>query len=294
PLPQAPVRRVHQRERADGARRARTGRHRAVWGGDRRVRQGGGRRPARAPPPYPAPGGHRRREGDRQGRLGAAAQGLGRRRRAPREDEGSRGGGARRGSRPRWRMTAPVPPPPAFGRFFLPGPTDVHPEVLAAMQRPMIGHRSGAMEQLLVDLEAPLARLFRTSRPVMVGTASATGFMEMAVRNGVRHRALSLAGSPVETDGWQLDFVLTGSQKALALPPGLALGAASVRMLERAKTLPGRGLYFDLVSFLEATTKHQPTNTPAISLFFALEAQLARIERAGGAEARWRRHDAMR
>src|SRR3989442_14269196 len=90
-------------------------------------------------------------------------------------------------------MSAPVaPPPPAFGRFFLPGPTDVHPEVLAAMQRPMMGHRSGAMEQLLAGIEAPLARLFRTSRPVLVGTTSATGFMEMAVRNGVRHRALSL------------------------------------------------------------------------------------------------------
>jgi aspartate aminotransferase-like enzyme len=226
--------------------------------------------------------------------------------------------------------------------------------------------------------------LFRTSHPVLVGTASATGFMEMAVRNGVRHRALSLvngsfserfanlvracgkecirldvplgcavepdmlrdalrrtpvdavtlvhsetstgvlqdvealaavvrefddvlllvdavtslAGSPVETDRWGggagLDFVLTGSQKALALPPGLALGVASERMVERAKTLPGRGLYFDLVSFLEATTKHQPTNTPAISLLYALEAQLARIEREGGVEARWQRHDAMR
>src|SRR5437899_4358636 len=104
----------------------------------------------------------------------------------------------------------------------------------------------------------------------------------------------SLAGSPVEPDAWGLDFAFTGSQKALALPPGLALGVASERMLERAKTLPNRGLYFDLVSFLEATTKHQPTNTPAISLLFALETQLARIERAGGVEARWRRHEAMR
>src|SRR3989475_7868956 len=281
-------------------------------------------------------------------------------------------------------MTAPGLPPPAFGRFFLPGPTDVHPEVLADMQRPMMGHRSGAMEQLLAGIEAPLARLFRTSRPVLVGTTSATGFMEMAVRNGVRHRALSLvngsfserfanlvrtcgkecirldvplgcavepdmlrdalrctpvdavtlvhsetstgvlqdvealaavvrefddvlllvdavtslAGSPVETDRWGggrgLDFVLTGSQKALALPPGLALGVASERMVERARTLPGRGLYFDLVSFLEATTKHQPTNTPAISLLYALDTQLARIEREGGLEARWERHNAMR
>jgi predicted phosphoserine aminotransferase len=276
-------------------------------------------------------------------------------------------------------MTVPTAAP-AFGRFFLPGPTDVHPEVLAAMQRPMIGHRSSAMEQLLVGIEAPLARLFRTARPVLVGTTSATGFMELAVRNGVRQRALSLvngsfserfatlvrtcgkecirldvplgcavepdmlrdalrrtpvdavtvvhsetstgvlqdlealagvvrefddvllladavtslAGSPVEPDRWGLDFALTGSQKALALPPGLALGVASARMLERAKTLPARGLYFDLVSALEAHAKHQPTNTPALSLLFALEAQLGRIERAGGVEARWRRHEEMR
>src|SRR5712692_4045802 len=256
-------------------------------------------------------------------------------------------------------MTTPTAAP-AFGRFFLPGPTDVHPEVLAAMQRPMIGHRSSAMEQLLVGIEAPLARLCRTAPPVLVGTTSATGFMELAVRNGIRRRALSLvngafserfadlvraagkecvrldvplgcavepdrlrdalrrtpvdavtvvhsetstgvlqdvpalAGSPVEPDAWGLDFTFTGSQKALALPPGLALGVASPRMLERAKTLPDRGLYFDLVAFEEATRRFQPTNTPAISLLYALETQLERIEREGGIEARWRRHDAMR
>jgi aspartate aminotransferase-like enzyme len=104
----------------------------------------------------------------------------------------------------------------------------------------------------------------------------------------------SLAAAPVETDRWGLDFVLTGSQKALALPPGLALGVASERMLARAKTLPARGLYFDLVSFAEAMNRHQPTNTPAIPLLYALETQLARIDREGGVEARWGRHDAMR
>ena len=67
-------------------------------------------------------------------------------------------------------MTAPVtPPPPPFGRFFLPGPTDVHPEVLAAMQRPMIGHRSGAMEQLLQKMAGPLRALCRTRRDVLIG-----------------------------------------------------------------------------------------------------------------------------
>jgi aspartate aminotransferase-like enzyme len=45
---------------------------------------------------------------------------------------------------------------------------------------------------------------------------------------------------------------------------------------------------------MQATTKFHPTNTPAISLLYALEAQLARIDAEGGVEARWRRHDAMR
>src|SRR5205807_5629562 len=81
----------------------------------------------------------------------------------------------------------------------------------------------------------------------------------------------SMAGSPVESDAWDLDFVFTGSQKALALPPGLALGVASERMVERAKTLPARGLYFDLISFETASAKFQPTNTPAVSLLYALQ-----------------------
>ena len=277
-------------------------------------------------------------------------------------------------------MTVAPPTTPAFGKFFLPGPTDVHPDVLAAQLRPMIGHRSGAMEQILKDMAPKLGRLCRTARPVLIGTTSATGFMEMAVRNGVRRRALSIVngafserfanlvhaagkecirldvplgaavepdmlrdalrrspvdtvtvvhsetstgvlqdvegmaqvvkefddvlllvdavtsmgGSPVEPDRWGLDFTFTGSQKALALPPGLALGMASPRMLERAQTLEARGLYFDLPSFEQATRKFSPTNTPALSLYFALQVQLDRIERDGGVEARWRRHEAMR
>ena len=272
-------------------------------------------------------------------------------------------------------------PAPAFGKFFLPGPTDVHPDVLAAMYRPMIGHRSSAMEDLLKRCAPKLQQLARTTRTVMVGTTSATGFMEMAVRSGIRKKAISIvngsfserfaelvsacdkecvrlevplggfvepdqlrdalkknpgvdavtlahsetstgvlqdvaalskvvhefpdvlflvdavtsmAGSPVETDAWDLDYVFTGSQKALALPPGLAFGVASPRMLERAKTLPSRGLYFDLITFEKASAKYQPTNTPAISLFFALDVQLARIDAGGGIEARWKRHDDMR
>jgi aspartate aminotransferase-like enzyme len=101
-----------------------------------------------------------------------------------------------------------------------------------------------------------------------------------------------IAGSPVETDAWELDFVLTGSQKALALPPGLALGVARPSLLERAKTKKDRGIYFDFIEFEKNILKNQTPNTPALPLFYALSAQLDAIRRET-IEARWERHAAM-
>ena len=101
-----------------------------------------------------------------------------------------------------------------------------------------------------------------------------------------------IAGAPVESDAWELDFVLTGSQKALALPPGLAFAVARDTVLDRAKTKRDRGIYFDLIEFDKSIQKNQTPNTPALSLFYALEAQLADIRRET-IEARWERHAAM-
>jgi aspartate aminotransferase-like enzyme len=102
----------------------------------------------------------------------------------------------------------------------------------------------------------------------------------------------SVGGSPTEFDAWGLDFLLTGSQKALALPPGLALAAASHRALERAAAIPARSFYFDLVEFERRAGGHQTTNTPAVSLLYALETQLERIM-TEGLENRWARHRRM-
>ena len=101
-----------------------------------------------------------------------------------------------------------------------------------------------------------------------------------------------LAGTPVETDAWDLDFVLTGSQKALAMPPGLAFGVASEAYMQAAREVKDRGLYFDLVEFLEYGAKNQTPNTPALPLLYAADVQLAHIAREG-MEARWARHAAM-
>ncbi len=101
-----------------------------------------------------------------------------------------------------------------------------------------------------------------------------------------------LAGAPIETDAWDLDFVFTGSQKAIALPPGLALGVASESFIRAAEANSNRGTYFDLVEFEKYAVKRQTPNTPAISLFYALAAQVEAIA-TEGIESRWDRHRSM-
>ncbi len=102
-----------------------------------------------------------------------------------------------------------------------------------------------------------------------------------------------LSGARLEFDAWDLDVVLTSSQKAFALPAGLAFCAVSDRALERAKTIPDRGYYFDFVMLEKYLLRNQTPATPAISLMFALDRQLDTIL-AEGMEDRWARHLAMR
>lgn len=269
-------------------------------------------------------------------------------------------------------MTKPLEP----GHFFLPGPTEVHPDVLAAQDGPMIGHRGKAIQDLFSSIEAGLQPVFQTERPVIVSTSSASGLMEAAVRNGVADgRVLSLVngafsdrfskialacghdverwevewgrvhsadelddrlskehfdavtlshsetstgalqdlealarvagrhddtlllvdsvtgvgGVETHTDGWGVDFILTGSQKALALPPGLSFGVAAESMLERSAKATAKGWYFDLVELHDQIADYQTPATPAVSLLYALDHQLQRIADET-IEGRWQRH----
>jgi len=102
----------------------------------------------------------------------------------------------------------------------------------------------------------------------------------------------SLGGARIEMDAWGLDMVLTSSQKCLALPPGLALGAVSDRAMEKAKSVENRGWYFDLLRMEKHRLKDSSPATPAMSLIFALDFQLDRIF-AEGLENRFARHSAM-
>lgn len=99
----------------------------------------------------------------------------------------------------------------------------------------------------------------------------------------------SLGGAPVETDAWGLDVVLAGTQKALAVPPGLVVFTLSERAGERAAKVSRRGYYTDLLRYRDKHRESGTITTPALSLVYALDLQLQRVL-AEGMEARWQRH----
>lgn len=265
------------------------------------------------------------------------------------------------------------------GKYFIPGPVEVDPDVMAAMQRPMMAHRTPEASALVARLQPGLRALLGTERPVMLATGSATSLMEAAIRSGVRDQVLcvvsglfgerfariaegcgrdvvrlhvhrgevlepelldammdgppvdaitmvhcetstgalapiaelirrfrrmhdvvtivdavsSAGGMPVEADKWDADFVLTASQKAIGIPPGLAFAVASERFIERARTIDERGFYLDVIDLLAAANESRFPQTPALPVVYALEAQLQRIADEGLA-VRFARHRTMR
>ncbi len=97
---------------------------------------------------------------------------------------------------------------------------------------------------------------------------------------------------PIPMDELGIDLLLTGSQKALALPPGLALFSASERAFARAEQQKDRGYYFDLLEFRKNQESDMTPSTPVIPLIYALESKLDDIF-AEGIEARHQRHAAL-
>jgi aspartate aminotransferase-like enzyme len=75
-------------------------------------------------------------------------------------------------------------------RLFIPGPTEVRSENLAAMARPQIGHRGDEFKELYARVGPKLQQLLETKDPVFLFTCSSTGVWEAAIRNGVRERVL--------------------------------------------------------------------------------------------------------
>ena len=81
----------------------------------------------------------------------------------------------------------------------------------------------------------------------------------------------------LRVDDWGIDIALTSSQKAFALPPGIAFAAVSDRLLERAKSVPHRGYYFDFLTLETSLLKNNTPSTPPVALMFAADMQMDQI-----------------
>jgi serine---pyruvate transaminase len=102
----------------------------------------------------------------------------------------------------------------------------------------------------------------------------------------------SLGAVPLETDAWRADVVVTGSQKALMTPPGLAFAVVSDRAWARTETATLPRFYWDWQRQRRVQEKGSTPFTPATSTVVALTAALGLVL-ADGLEAAYARHRAL-
>jgi len=141
------------------------------------------------------------------------------------------------------------------------------------------------------DIQAVLLQASETSTTVFHPVREIAGI----TRNGpllIVDGVTAVGVLPIAMDEWGIDVLVTGSQKALMLPPGLGFIALSARAWERTAKAKSPRFYFDLR--LERKIQQQGTTafTPAVSLVFGLRAALKMI-RAEGLERVYARHERL-
>lgn len=256
--------------------------------------------------------------------------------------------------------------------LFAPGPTPIPDRVKAAMNQPMIAHRSQEFPTLLEDVATRLMPVFGSENPVTVLAGSGTSALEAAAANVIEendevvvvvagafgdrfasicetfganvHRlniewgaackpeqleeflqsipqeikavfatycetstgvlnpikdlgevvkkvtnalyivdGVSCIGAvPVDMKGWKIDILVSGSQKALMLPPGLAFVAMNDEAIEVIRNCKSKRFYLDLNRYLASyeTDKSTPF-TPAVSLIYGAQEVCRMFEEEG-------------
>ena len=91
----------------------------------------------------------------------------------------------------------------------------------------------------------------------------------------------SFLADPFFMEKWGVDLVLTGSQKALALPPGIAVMVLNRRAVKRIEDNQVESLYFDLKEYVKDGLRGQTPFTPAVSILIQMNHRLRAIEERG-------------
>lgn len=249
-----------------------------------------------------------------------------------------------------------------------PGPTPLPPEVLEAMSRQILHHRTDDFTKIYVETSEKLKTVFRTKNPVYMFASSGTGAMEASFVNflspndpvlvvtagkwgerflqiakafglqadtveepygkavdpvkvrealknkpykavfatlcetstGVVHDIKGIGQEVAKTDAlfvvdgisglladrfegdaWHVDLTISGSQKALMLPPGLAFLSVSEKAKKAMESAKLPRYYYDLRRYEKALAEGQSPFTPAVTLIVALHKALEKIEQEG-------------
>ena len=143
-------------------------------------------------------------------------------------------------------------------KLFIPGPTQVHPEVLAEMSRPAIGHRTEECADLWREARQGLAWLMQTQSEIVMLTAPASAMMEAAVRNFVKERSLHLVNGAFSKRWFEIGAANGTQAEKLEVPMGEAVTAPMLEQLLKSEADAGRS--FDIV-----TVVHNETSTGTVT-----------------------------
>ena len=170
----------------------------------------------------------------------------------------------------------------------IPGPTLVPERIVRAMSQPIIDHRGPRFAALVEACLEGLKGVFKTRNGhVILYPGSGTGAWEAALV--LVDAVSSLASIDFRFDEWGVDVALTGPQKGLMLPPGMAILAASEKAISAGEKARSPRAYWDWRPVLERNKRGEYPYTPATMLLFGLEEAL-RMLNEEGLENVFRRH----
>ncbi|MED1470142.1 alanine--glyoxylate aminotransferase family protein [Bacillus salipaludis] len=157
-------------------------------------------------------------------------------------------------------------------------------------------------EEDLIEFLKPLSNIkavFATYNETSTGILNPIGQLGEVVRTHtdalfIVDGVSCIGGAPAEMDEWGIDILVTGSQKAMMLPPGLSLLSVSERAWKVIEANHTPAYYLNLSSYQEWASKGMTPNTPAISLIMGLSAVCDLIEEEGGFAKTIERHEVMK
>ena len=135
------------------------------------------------------------------------------------------------------------------------------------------------------DYTAFLVNLHETSTGVLYDIKLISEFCQRNDLFLIVDSISSFLADPFDMKELEADMVITGSQKALALPPGLSLIALSHRAVKRVETHDSHCMYLNLKSALKNQERGQTPFTPAVGTLIQLNQRLKDIDAAGGVES---------